>query len=204
MSSTTLSPRRHLSERQADTVTRLVDATVAELREHPASTLTVRRVAARAGVAAATAYTYFASKEHLVTEVFWQRLQRLAPPPLGGPGGPAERAGAALGAVALLVTDEPELAAACTVSMLAPDPEVRVVRDAIGADIAARLVRALGDDGDEEHIAALGLAFSGAMVQAGMGHLDYDDVPDQLATVARLVFGDAHRPDRPTTTRSAT
>jgi AcrR family transcriptional regulator len=197
MSSTTLSPRRHLSERQADTVTRLVDATVVELREHPASTLTVRRVAARAGVAPATAYTYFASKEHLVTEVFWQRLQQLAPPPLDGAGGPAERAGAALGAVALLVTDEPELAAACTVSMLASDPEVRVLRDAIGADIAARLGRALGDDADEERIAALGLAFSGAMVQAGMGHLDYDDVPAQLATVARLVLERTPRPPRP-------
>ena len=210
MSSTTLSPRRHLSERQADTVTRLVDATVAELRAHPASTLTVRRVAARAGVAAATAYTYFASKEHLVTEVFWQRLQQLDPPPLDGPGDPAERAGAALGAVALLVTDEPELAAACTVSMLAPDPEVRVLRDAIGADVAGRLVRALGDDGDDDCVAALGLAFSGAMVQAGMGHLDYDDVPEQLATVARLVLGDAGRPTeatrstRSTRTRSAT
>lgn len=204
MSSTTLSPRRHLSERQVDTVARLVDATVTELREHPATTLTVRRVAARAGVAAATAYTYFASKEHLVTEVFWQRLQQLDPPPPDGAGDAADRAGAALGAVALLVTDEPELAAACTLSMLAPDPEVRLLRDAIGADIAARLERALGDDGDDEHIAALGLAFSGAMVQAGMGHLAYDEVPEQLATVARLVLGGSRRATRPTTTGSTT
>ena len=31
-------------------------------------------VAAEAGVGAATAYTYFSSKEHLVAEVFWRRL----------------------------------------------------------------------------------------------------------------------------------
>ena len=39
--------------------------------------LTVRSVAARAAVAPATAYTYFASKNHLVAEAFWRELQRL-------------------------------------------------------------------------------------------------------------------------------
>ena len=37
-------------------------------------------MARRAGVAPATAYTYFASKEHLVTEVFWQRVRELDRP----------------------------------------------------------------------------------------------------------------------------
>ena len=36
--------------------------------------LTIRMVAAHAGVGAATAYTYFSSKEHLVAEVFWRRF----------------------------------------------------------------------------------------------------------------------------------
>ena len=46
--------------------------------------LTVRNVARRAGVAPATAYTYFASKDHLVAEVFWRRLRG---PPTAPPTG---------------------------------------------------------------------------------------------------------------------
>ena len=67
------------------------------------------------------------------------------------------------------------------------------------------IMRAIKNGVDEERIAALGLAFSGAMVQAGMGHLDYDDVPAQLATVARLVLERTPgptRPIRPTNARS--
>src|SRR6478672_5858664 len=69
--------RRHLSERQADTVARLTDAAVEEVRGTGYEGLTVRNVAKRAGVAPATAYTYFASKDHLVAELFWRRLQQL-------------------------------------------------------------------------------------------------------------------------------
>ena len=39
----------------------------------------MRDVAALAGVAPATAYTYFVSKDHLVAEVFWRRLSTLDP-----------------------------------------------------------------------------------------------------------------------------
>ena len=70
-----LAPRRHLSDRQARTVAGLLDATVDELREVGYDGLTVRNVARRAGVAPATAYNYFASREHLVTEVFWPRCR---------------------------------------------------------------------------------------------------------------------------------
>ncbi len=63
----------------ADTVERLVDATVVEVAEAGFDGLTVRGVARRAGVAPATAYTYFSSKDHLVAEVFWRRLEGLDP-----------------------------------------------------------------------------------------------------------------------------
>ncbi|WP_258008604.1 helix-turn-helix domain-containing protein, partial [Rhodococcus sp. ENV425] len=58
------STRRRLTEKQADTVDRLTRAAVEVLREEGFAGLTVRNVAARAGVAPATAYTYFSSKEH--------------------------------------------------------------------------------------------------------------------------------------------
>ena len=39
--------------------------------------LTVRNVARRAGVAPATAYTYFSSKDHLLAEVLWRGMEAL-------------------------------------------------------------------------------------------------------------------------------
>src|SRR3546814_3490165 len=65
---------RTLSGRQSDRIAALVEATLAELRTHGYDGLTVRNAARRAGVAPATAYTYFGSKDHLVAEVFWRRL----------------------------------------------------------------------------------------------------------------------------------
>jgi AcrR family transcriptional regulator len=187
MSSSVAAPRRTLTERQADTVARLVEATVLELRSRPAERVTVRQVAARAGVSPATAYTYFASRDHLVAEVFWQRL-RVLPPPEDAPGSPVERVAAALGAIATLVADEPELAAACTAALLADDAEVVRLRDAIGLEVADRIRRAHPGGVDDARLGVLALVFSGAMLQAGMGHLDYRELPDRLAVATHLVL----------------
>ncbi len=185
----TESTRRHLSSRQAATVQRLSEAALEELRDHGYDGLTVRNVARRAGVAPATAYTYFASREHLVTELFWRRLEALPETSVDRRRGPAGRAGATLGDLALLVADEPELASACTVAMLATDPDVKLLRDRIGLEMHRRLVAALGEDADPAVYRALELAISGAMVQAGTGHLSYEDLPALLSGVADLVLG---------------
>lgn len=184
-------PRRRLAGRPADTVDRLVEAAVGEVRATGYDGLTVRNVAARAGVAPATAYTYFSSKEHLVAEVFWRRLRDLPPVRIDRRAGPATRATRAMREVALLVADEPELAAACTTALLAGDPEVKQLRDRIGAAIRARLTAALGPDADPAVVDALELAWSGAMLQAGMGHLAYGDLPERFRSVATLVTGGA-------------
>ncbi|HKY16611.1 MAG TPA: helix-turn-helix domain-containing protein [Microthrixaceae bacterium] len=186
-------PRRHLSERQADTVARLVEATVAELREVAYDALTVRNVARRAGVAPATAYTYFSSKEHLVSEVFWRRLDAL-PAPIVEPDRPAhERAAQALGAVTMLVADEPALASACTTAMLGTDPDVRVLRDRIGASLHHRFATALEGVADDADIRVIDLVLSGAMVQAGMGHLRYEDMDARLEELTRRLFPQGSR-----------
>jgi AcrR family transcriptional regulator len=114
-----------LTDRQADTLAGLLDATAEELRAVGWSGLTMRKVARRAGVAPATAYTYFASREHLVTEVYRRRVRSLADPVVELSDPVAVRATAVLEPMALLVADEPELAAAVTVAMLSEDPEVR-------------------------------------------------------------------------------
>lgn len=179
--------RRHLSERQAQTVQRLVEAAVDELREQGYDGLTVRNVARRAGVAPATAYNYFTSREHLVTEVFWRRLQALPESRVDRRRGAPARVTETMSDLALLVADEPELAAACTVAMLATDPDVKLLRDRIGLEWRRRLVRSLDDQVDPAVLTALEFAVSGALLQAGMGHLSYDELPARLAGTVELV-----------------
>lgn len=183
-------PRRHLTERQAETVRRLVDTAHDVLREGGYDGLTVRTVAAAAGVAPATAYTYFASKDHLVAEVFWRRLASLPAVTRAAADPAAQRVTRALAPVSLLLVDEPTVAAAVTTAMLASDPEVKRVRDRIGAAMTQRLLDALGDEATDAAVLALGLMFSGAMLQAGMGHLAYRDLPGVVADATRLVLGD--------------
>ena len=198
--------RRHLSVRQADTVARLTDAAVEEVRGSGYEGLTVRNVAKRAGVAPATAYTYFASKDHLVAEVFWRRLQtsRPAAPPADEPA--EARVDGAIRAISDLVSGEPELAAACTTALLASDPDVARLRGLIGLELNGRLADALvatgtGADGeagrsevgaaepDPAVLDALSLALSGAMLQAGMGFFPHHELADRMADVVRLVLG---------------
>ncbi len=184
---TTAATRRHLSERQARTVHLLTEAAVAELIDRGFAGLTVRGVARRAGVAPATAYTYFGSKEHLVAEVFWRRLD--AQPPRDHSGDPLDRAAAVVLDFALVVAEETELAAACTVALLADDAEVRDLRARIGLEMHRRLTAALGDGTDPVVLQALELATTGALLQVGTGHLAYDALPGLLTAVTALVLG---------------
>lgn len=176
------STRRQLSPRQVETVQRLIDATVAELRDHHYDGCTVRKVAERAGVAPATAYTYFGSKDHLITEVFWRRLVALPSSVDRAADSTRSSLAHALSDIALLVADEPELAAACSIAMLASDPDVVLLRDRIGAEMHRRVVDATPDASPTARH-ALDLLLSGALLHAGMGHLTYDELPDLLATI---------------------
>jgi AcrR family transcriptional regulator len=179
--------RRDLGSRQADRVDALVEATVAELRANGYEGLTVRNAARRAHVAAATAYTYFGSKDHLVAEVFWRRLSALPAPPVDGRRSALARVSTALRELALLIAEEPELAAASTTAILASDPDVQRLRDRIGSAFTERLTRALGDDADPTVVRALNLALAGALLQAGMGYFSYTQLADRMDEVAALV-----------------
>jgi AcrR family transcriptional regulator len=179
--------RKHLSLRQQQTVERLTVAAVAELGAAGFGDFTVRNVAKRAGVAPATAYTYFASKEHLVAEVFWRRFA--AQPDTLVATEPVGRVVEALSAFALVVAEETELSAACTVAVLAEDPDVKDLRQRIGTELHRRLTDALGPAADPAVIRTLQFATAGALLQVGTGHLGYDALPRLLDEVARTVLG---------------
>jgi AcrR family transcriptional regulator len=179
--------RRRLTAKQADTVDRLGRAAVEVLSREGFAGLTIRMVAAEAGVGAATAYTYFSSKEHLVAEVFWRRLASSPAPPDDSPD-PTVRVIAVLRHIALLLADEPELAGAVTNALLGKDPDVEHLRLRIGMEINKRLSTALGPDGDAGVIDTLELLYAGALVRAGMGYASYHQIADLLERSARLVL----------------
>jgi AcrR family transcriptional regulator len=184
-----LSPRRALSVRQAETVERLTGAAIVEVKAVGFDRLTVRSVAKRAGVAPATAYTYFASKEHLVTEAFWRQLSALPEPKVDARRAVATRVLQALSDMSELFVDMPELVSACTVAMVSDDPDVRQLRDRVGHEIHRRFVAALGEDARADILEALDLAMSGALLRAGTGHMSHADVPQTMADVATLLLG---------------
>ena len=180
------SPRR---PRQEETRRKLVSAALETLRGSSYADLTVRAVAARANVAPATAYTYFSSKNHLVAEVYLD-LIREVPFFTDVNEGRLSRVQQALRSLALVVADEPEVAAACTTALLSNDATVQPVRERIGAEIHKRVKSAVGPDAEARAVAALEMSYFGALVQAGSGAFTYRQIADRLGYVAGLLLPD--------------
>jgi TetR/AcrR family transcriptional regulator, cholesterol catabolism regulator len=176
--------RRRLSGRRPEMTTRLVDAVAQVIAVTGYDGLTVRAVAKAAGVSAASAYNYFASKEHLLAEVYWRRLSALPPVEVGPTATPGERMRAAVEPVVLSVAEEPELAAGVTTALLAHDPDVRAVRDQVGNLMAKRLDDALGAVVPAEALTPLVFMLTGGLLNAGMGYLEYSQVAEEMATFA--------------------
>lgn len=117
------------NRRQEETFQKVLAAGREMLRESSYADLTVRAVAARAKVAPATAYTYFSSKNHLIAEVYLDMVRQV-PYFTDVNQTMASRVEQALRSLALVVADEPGVAAACTTALLSGDDEtVRKVRD---------------------------------------------------------------------------
>jgi len=186
-SQVTSSPRQQLNERQAATVRRLLDAGADQLAEVGPEALTVRQVASRAGVSTATAYTYFSSKSHLLAELFHRSLLEDAPAVPAG-GSPTARVQSVTRALTDLCERNPHLAAGATLALLGSDPDVARLRLRIGGAFVDRFRAALGDAVTPELVDALVLAFSGALLQAGMGLITYADLGDRLDTVVATIL----------------
>jgi hypothetical protein len=99
----------------------------------------------------------------------------------------ADRVADCVRGVALLVADEPELAAAVTTAMLAHNQDVKLLRDQIGAVFASRIAHALGPDVDHAVVRSLTMTFVGSFLTAGMGNMAYADMPAFMAEAAGLM-----------------
>lgn len=182
--------RRQLNRRQAETVEKLAQAALEELREVGYDALTVRSVAGRARVAPATAYNYFSSKNHLVAEVFWRRLAA-RPRPEGTVGDPADRVIAVLEDLVRFLGEEPELAAAANPALLGPDPDVQHLRLRFGLEVQQRLADALGTEADPQVLNTLLMLWAGGLLEGGMGYLSYEQVGEQMSVAVRQIMGGA-------------
>lgn len=187
MAAVTETPR---NRRQEETFRKVLTAGVEMLRESSYADLTVRAVAARAKVAPATAYTYFSSKNHLIAEVYLD-LIRQVPYFTDVNDSRLTRVDKALRSMALMLADEPEVAAACTTALLSnSDTAVRTVRERIGAEIHKRITSAIGPGHDPRIVSALEMTFFGALVNAGSGAFTYHQIADRLTYVVGLILGE--------------
>ncbi|QYJ03889.1 TetR/AcrR family transcriptional regulator [Nocardioides panacisoli] len=182
----TSAPRRQLKPRQVETVQKLLDGGLRQLEEGGAEALTIRQVALQAGVSPATAYTYFSSKGHLVTELFVRMLAEDAHEPSGRT--PTARVQSVTRHLTDLLEGAPALAAAVTVALLGSDPDVDRLRLHVGAEFVSRFEEALGDAATPAVLEALTFAFSGALLQAGMGLVTYAELGDRLDVVVATIL----------------
>lgn len=170
----------------SSTAERLLEAGREELRAVGHQALTIRTVAHRAGLSPATAYTYLASKDRMYAELFWRfLLEDAGVEPEGA--GPVARVQWVTRRLADRLAATPELAAAVTPALLGPDPAVDELRLRIGAELVRRFRVALADD-DPAVLEALALAFSGALLQAGMGLMTYPELADRLDPVVAVIM----------------
>ncbi|WP_460716293.1 TetR/AcrR family transcriptional regulator [Nocardioides dilutus] len=183
-------PRQELNARQAETVEKLLTAAADELRTVGPESVTVRTVAGRAGVSPATAYTYFASRNHLFAELFWRKVLLEHPVEIVGTT-PLERVQSVTRQLSAVLAESPHLAAAANHALLGTDPDVERIRTVIGLDMFARFRAALGDSsGHEDLVDALVMVQIGTLLQTGMGLISYDDLAARFdALVATVMKG---------------
>lgn len=186
MSSQVSNVRRGLNARQVETVDRLLVAGQAVLEDVGPDDLTIRMVASHAGVSPATAYTYLASKNHLFAEIYLRHIARHPAPELTGT--PAEQLKVVVRHYSRTLLASPHLAAAANLALLSADPDVERLRIRIGAEFVGAFSEALGGSPDPALLDALTFAFSGALLQAGMGLLDADQMADRLDHVVDLLM----------------
>jgi AcrR family transcriptional regulator len=180
-------PRQQLNARQAETVERLLSAAAEDLRESGPEAVTVRSVAGRAGVSPATAYTYFASRNHLFAELFWRAALVEHPAEISGDT-PLARVQSVTRQLAAILAAAPHLAAAANHALLGTDPDVERVRIVIGAELITRFRDALGSAKSEELLDALAVTLTGTLLQTGMGLISYDELPGRLDSLMATVM----------------
>ena len=166
-----------------------MDATVELLREVPYSSVTMRSIAKRAGVAHREVLTHFRSKDAIVAEVYLKRL-RAAPLILDVEQSAQERIAAQFSQLVMLLADQPGLAAACSSALICDEPSMRSIRQRIHAELHRRVRTTLRSGGWPEVAETLEYGLIGALVHASCGGDRFRQTADELAGVVSVVLPD--------------
>ncbi|AYE95948.1 TetR family transcriptional regulator [Mycobacterium paragordonae] len=180
-----VTPRRS-DRRPGQTIRKVLDAGLEELRESSYANLTMRAVAQRAGVSPASAYTYFSSKSALVAAVYLRLLREL-PLHTDVNDTTKTRVSATMRDMALVVADEPELTAGCGAALMADDPAIVPLRVEIAEEVARRIGAALGPGWPRAVKSTLQMTFAGALMTARF--LTYQEIAGQLDEAVNLILG---------------
>jgi AcrR family transcriptional regulator len=123
--------RRVLRSDGAATRQRIIDSAVELARDQPMAQLTMRDIARAADVSAATAYTYFSSREHVFAEAFLDGVETLtrsvrSRPPAGATA--ADRIAAVLRRAVKGAAATGDVVQATAIALASSDPAVAPLR----------------------------------------------------------------------------
>ena len=194
---------RSLSKEQAARRVRLVEAARALAEEGGYPAVTMHDVADRADVARATVYRYFASKDHLLTEVAtsWARSviaeSTFALLPNEGvmalDGTPIERLTILLETIVEMAAANLTLTSAIIQALTSSDPSIEPPRAELFLFIRSRLSDAVGDvlQAQEDVEIVLGHLLLSALVSLTSLRRPTDEVLGMVRTAARLIMSGA-------------
>ncbi|WP_030169257.1 TetR/AcrR family transcriptional regulator [Spirillospora albida] len=192
---------RTLTKDQQARRERLIDSARELALEGGYPAVTMHDVADRAGVARATVYRYFATKDHLLTEVAAAWAHRvtsdIARPVTGGT--PLERLGELLERIVHVAAEEITLTSAIIQAVTSDDSSVDDARSVLFLFLRERLSAAIGDpiperDDVEVVISHVLLA---ALISVASLRRPVDEVAAMVRTSGRLVLAGALASARP-------
>ncbi|WP_329522244.1 TetR/AcrR family transcriptional regulator [Spirillospora sp. NBC_01491] len=186
---------RTLSKDQQARRERLLDAARDLALEGGYPAVTMHDVADRAGVARATVYRYFATKDHLLTEVAATWAHRITHDidALAVGETPVERLTALMERIVEVAASERTLTSAIIQAVTSDDSSVDAARTVLFLFVRDRLSAAIGDpvpDRDDVEI-VLGHILLAALVSLASLHRPVDEVTAMVRTGGRLVLAGA-------------
>ncbi|MBA9007802.1 TetR/AcrR family transcriptional regulator [Thermomonospora cellulosilytica] len=182
---------RTLTKDQQARRTRLIDAARELALAGGYAAVTMHDVADRAGVARATVYRYFATKDHLLTEVAALWATQITSDTSAATTGdtPAERLTALMARIVEVAATELTLTSAIIQAVTSDDPSVEDARTALFRQVRDRLAAAIGEpvpDLDEVEI-LLGHVLLAALVSLTSLGRPVEEVRGMIATAGRLI-----------------
>jgi len=182
---------RSLTKDQQARRTRLIDAARELAHEGGYPAVTMHDVADRADVARATVYRYFASKDHLLTEVAASWARSVIPESTFVllEGTPTERLGTLLEMIVEMAAADLTLTSAIIQAVTSSDPSIEPSRNELFLFIRSRLSDAVGDtlQAPEDVEIVLGHLLLSALVSLTSLRRPTAEVTGMVRTAARLI-----------------